>query len=59
MLGEATMAALLESTNVELGFAVHAHPTMSEAVKEAALAVTGEAIHFYTKTREPVQGAAR
>jgi dihydrolipoamide dehydrogenase len=52
MLGEATMTALLESTNVELGYAVHAHPTMSEAIKEAALAVTGEAIHFYSPKRE-------
>jgi dihydrolipoamide dehydrogenase len=52
MLGEATITALLESTNVELGYAVHAHPTMSEAIKEAALAVTGEAIHFYSPKRE-------
>jgi dihydrolipoamide dehydrogenase len=52
MLGEATMTALLESTNVELGYAVHAHPTLSEAVKEAALAVTGEAIHFYAPKRD-------
>lgn len=52
MLGEATMGSLLESTNVELGYAVHAHPTMSEAIKEAALAVTGEAIHFYAPKRD-------
>lgn len=51
MLGEATMGSLLESTNVELGYAIHAHPTMSEAIKEAALAVTGEAIHFYAPKR--------
>ena len=29
----------------DLGRSVHAHPTMSEAVKEAALAVGGNAIH--------------
>jgi dihydrolipoamide dehydrogenase len=29
----------------DLGRTVHAHPTMSEAVKEAALAVDGNAIH--------------
>ncbi len=51
MLGEATISALLEATNVELGYAVHAHPTLSEAVKEAALAVTGEAIHFFSPVR--------
>ena len=46
LLGEATMVALLEATTVEVGFAVHAHPTLAEAIKEAALAVDGEAIHF-------------
>jgi dihydrolipoamide dehydrogenase len=29
----------------DLGRTIHAHPTMSEAVKEAALAVDGNAIH--------------
>jgi dihydrolipoamide dehydrogenase len=46
LLGEATLAALLEATTVELGFAVHAHPTLAEAIKEAALATDGEAIHI-------------
>lgn len=46
LLGEATMVALLEATTVELGFAVHAHPSLPEALKEAALAVDGEAIHI-------------
>jgi dihydrolipoamide dehydrogenase len=46
LLGEATMIALLEATTIEVGFAVHAHPTLAEAIKEAALAVDGEAIHF-------------
>jgi dihydrolipoamide dehydrogenase len=46
LLGEATMIALLEATTIEVGFAVHAHPTLTEAMKEAALAVNGEAIHI-------------
>lgn len=46
LLGEATMVALLEATTIEVGFAVHAHPTLPEAIKEAALAVDGEAIHI-------------
>lgn len=46
LLGEATMVALLEATTVELGFAVHAHPSLPEALKEAALAADGEAIHI-------------
>lgn len=46
LLGEATLIALLEATTREVGFAVHAHPTLTEALKEAALAVDGEAIHI-------------
>jgi len=53
LLGEASLAALLEATTVELGFAVHAHPTMPEALKEAALAVDGEAIHFARRRASP------
>ncbi|MEX0784415.1 MAG: dihydrolipoyl dehydrogenase [Dehalococcoidia bacterium] len=49
LLGEATMVALLEATTIEVGFAVHAHPTLAEAIKEAALAVDGEAIHIARK----------
>jgi dihydrolipoamide dehydrogenase len=52
MLGEASLALLLESTTAEVTAAVHAHPTLSEALKEAALAVTGEAIHFYSPRKE-------
>jgi dihydrolipoamide dehydrogenase len=47
LLGEATLAQALEASVGEVGFAVHAHPTLSEALKEAALAVRGEAIHVY------------
>jgi len=51
MLGEASLGTVLETTPSELGYAVHAHPTLSEALKEAALAITGEAIHFYSPRR--------
>ena len=47
MLGELSMAKLLESTNKELGWLVHPHPTISETIKEAALDADGEAIHLY------------
>ena len=57
LLGEASMIALLEATTVEVGFAVHAHPTLAEAIKEAALAVDGEAIHI-ARRRASGQGAA-
>ena len=46
LLGELSMAKLLESTTKELGWLVHPHPTVSEMVKEAALAADGEAIHI-------------
>ncbi len=48
MLAEAALAMTLEATPRELGWNVTAHPTLGEAVKEAALAVNGEAIHFWT-----------
>ncbi len=51
LIGEASLGAVLETTPVELGYAVHAHPTLSEALKEAALAVSGESIHFYVPKR--------
>jgi dihydrolipoamide dehydrogenase len=47
LLGEASLARAAEATIDELGFTVHAHPTLSEAVKEAALAARGEAIHVW------------
>jgi len=49
LLAEASLGSVLETTPRELGWAVHAHPTLSEIVKEAALAVSGEAIHFWTE----------
>ena len=57
LLGEATMVALLEATTIEVGFAVHAHPTLAEAIKEAALAVEGEAIHIARRRAAQPQGA--
>jgi dihydrolipoamide dehydrogenase len=45
LVAEATMALRLESTVEELIRTIHAHPTMAEAVGEAAHAVHGAAIH--------------
>ncbi len=45
LVGEVGMLRLLEGTNLELGALTHAHPTLSEALKEAGLAVDGEAVH--------------
>jgi dihydrolipoamide dehydrogenase len=46
LLGELGMTKLLEGTTTELGWLVHPHPTISETVKEAALAAEGQAIHI-------------
>jgi dihydrolipoamide dehydrogenase len=40
------LAALMEATPFELATAVAPHPTLSEVIGEAALAVSGEAIHI-------------
>ena len=45
LLGELAMTKLLEGTTLELGWAVHPHPSLSEMVKEAALSAQGRAIH--------------
>jgi dihydrolipoamide dehydrogenase len=45
LLAELSMARLLEGTTHELGWMVYSHPTLSEAVKEAALAAEGRAVH--------------
>ena len=46
MLGELSLARLLEGTTQELGWMVHSHPTLSEAIKEAALGADGGSIHI-------------
>lgn len=45
LVAEATLALRLESTVEELIRTIHAHPTMAEAVGEAARAVYGSPIH--------------
>ena len=46
LLGEMSLVKLLEGTTAELGWVVHPHPTISEALKEAALAAEGQAVHI-------------
>lgn len=45
LLGELSLTRLMEGTSMELGAVVNAHPTLSEAVKEAALAAEGRSVH--------------
>lgn len=46
LLGELGLSRLLEGTTTELGWLVHPHPSISETVKEAALAAEGQPIHI-------------
>lgn len=45
LLAEPTFAALVEGTAAEIAMNVHAHPTLTEVLAEAALAVDGAPIH--------------
>ena len=53
LIAEAALALGMESTVADVSRTVHAHPTLSEAVKEAALAAEGKGIHFWS---EPSRG---
>ncbi|MNN38095.1 Dihydrolipoamide dehydrogenase [compost metagenome] len=44
LIGQAALAKLLDATPWEIGQAVFAHPTLSEILGEAALAVDGKSI---------------
>ena len=46
LIAEASAAMLLEATAWEVGSAVHPHPTLSESLGEAAMAVDGKSINF-------------
>ncbi|WP_147802855.1 dihydrolipoyl dehydrogenase [Alkalicoccus halolimnae] len=45
MISEAALAKLLDATHWEVAASIHPHPSLSEAVGEAALAVDGKQIH--------------
>lgn len=46
MIAEYSLAMTLEATAEDMHTTIHAHPTMSEAMAEAAASVFGEAIHI-------------
>lgn len=46
MIAEMVLARKLEATGMEIVKTVHPHPTMSEAIMEAAAAAYGEVIHL-------------
>jgi dihydrolipoamide dehydrogenase len=49
MIGEAILAMSMEGTAQDIAQAIHPHPTLTEALKEAALDVFGSAIHIPPK----------
>ena len=46
LIAEVVLAFEYRGSSEDIGMTVHAHPTLSETTKEAALAVIGRAIHF-------------
>jgi len=46
LVAEIGLAMTLEATTAEIGATCHAHPTLSEAILEAALAAEGRSINF-------------
>ncbi len=46
MIAEVALGKTLEATTLEFGHTSHPHPTISEAIMEAALDADGEAINF-------------
>ncbi|HEU5173544.1 MAG TPA: dihydrolipoyl dehydrogenase [Gemmatimonadaceae bacterium] len=46
LVAEVTLAFEYKASSEDIGITVHAHPTLSEVVKEAALATLGRALHI-------------
>jgi dihydrolipoamide dehydrogenase len=46
LIAEAAVAMEFGASAEDLARSVHAHPTLPEAIKEAALAVAGRALHI-------------
>ena len=46
LVAEVVMAFEFDGSSEDIGITVHAHPTLAETVKEAALAVLGRSIHI-------------
>ena len=45
MITEAALAQVLEATSMDVANTIHPHPSLTEAIGEAALAVEGIALH--------------
>ena len=57
LIAEATLGLEIETTDEEMIHAIHPHPTLSEAMGEAAMAVHGRAIHFFQDAAKALAAA--
>lgn len=53
LIGEAVMAMRLEGTASDIAQAIHPHPTLTEAMMEAAFDVDGRAVHIPPRKKGP------
>lgn len=51
LISEAALAMKMDATPKEISSLIHAHPTLSEALMEAALDVSGETLHFMSANK--------
>jgi len=49
IISEAALAVEMGATLEDIGFTIHPHPTLPEAIMEAAEAAKGKAIHIVQK----------
>jgi len=49
LISEAALAIEMGASAADIGMTIHPHPTLSEAIMEAAKAAQGEAIHILNR----------
>jgi dihydrolipoamide dehydrogenase len=49
LISEGALAIEMGASAADLGMTIHPHPTLSEAIMEAAKAAQGEAIHILNR----------
>ncbi len=58
LIAEAALALEMVAVSEDISLTVHVHPTMSEAVMEAAMAARGEAVHIINRARRMAKKAS-
>jgi dihydrolipoamide dehydrogenase len=51
LIAEATLAMKLEATAEDIAETIHAHPTLSEAIREAVMDANGQSIHKFKRVQ--------